>query len=238
MMLSSKKIMDLTKDNELNIFIPKQSKLFDIDEYSKIATMIRGIYCFYNKEKELIYIGKSVNCIRGRIITHTSPSTSRYFKRGELELFLDKKSETKYFSFCLIEEKEFIGAIEKILILKIQPKFNIEKDYHIKTKKETYYKISIDDKKNEIWKPVNNYDGIYEVSNMGRIKDLIKKTTHIGSLNNDYLFFKFKKNNDYEVKKIDKIVAEVFIPNPENHTKIKHIGKKTDNRSIKLEWCK
>lgn len=95
---------------------------------------------------------------------------------------------------------------------------------------------------NEIWKPVVWFEWLYEVSNLWRIKSfktwrywlwiwkIIKWTKHpkwyrrITFLNKPYL--------------VHRIVAQAFIPNPENKKTINHINCiKNDNRVYNLEWA-
>ena len=97
---------------------------------------------------------------------------------------------------------------------------------------------------NEIWKPVVGYEGKYEVSNMGRVKSLkyygwyqIKILKPIKT-QNGYLRVHLAKNGIFHKTSIHRIVAEAFIPNPDNLPLINHKNEdKTDNRVENLEWC-
>ena len=104
----------------------------------------------------------------------------------------------------------------------------------------------------EIWKDIKGYEGLYQVSNLGRISS---NTGYI-KRKDGRLFFKegrILKNTSsgvgyYQVKlckdaiKINirnhRAVAEAFIPNPENKPEVNHIdGNKQNNRVDNLEWC-
>lgn len=103
----------------------------------------------------------------------------------------------------------------------------------------------------EIWKPIPNYDGFYEASNLGRIKTIPHKVkrgntsimckeniTH-GSLNvHGYMQITLSKNGNNTKFIFHRLIAKTFIPNPENKRTINHInGIKTDNRIENLEWA-
>lgn len=89
----------------------------------------------------------------------------------------------------------------------------------------------------EIWKDVVGYEGLYEVSNLGRIRrdGRIKKpyVDHGG-----YLTVWLSKHSEQKCLKIHRIVAMAFIPNHKNKATVNHInGVKTDNRVENLEWA-
>lgn len=102
-------------------------------------------------------------------------------------------------------------------------------------------------KENEI---IHDYKGIYIISNMGNIKRLekinkdkrskekIKEHYIYGTNDKNYRIVKLYKNGKYERKLIHRLVAFVFIPNPQKKPYINHKnGKRDDNRVSNLEWC-
>jgi hypothetical protein len=112
---------------------------------------------------------------------------------------------------------------------------------------------------NEIWKPVLNHESYYEISNLGNVLSLervveyeyktksgtiiIKRSfkkskklkTHI---NNGYYTTDFQVNKIKETVTVHRLIAEAFIPNPENKPTVNHKdGVKTNIEISNLEWA-
>jgi hypothetical protein len=89
----------------------------------------------------------------------------------------------------------------------------------------------------EIWRTVPGYDGKYEVSNHGNVRNqkgaLLKPfPIHQGYLVVDLCHMGKKKHI-----RLNRLVAETFIPNPDNKPEVNHKnGNKMDNSSENLEW--
>lgn len=96
----------------------------------------------------------------------------------------------------------------------------------------------------EIWKPIKDFENLYEVSNKGRVKSLNyrhsgkEKLIKISLDNLGYMHVGIFKEGKHYCKRVHRLVAEAFIPNPNNYKEINHINEdKTDNRVENLEWC-
>ena len=91
---------------------------------------------------------------------------------------------------------------------------------------------------NEIWKDIKDYEGIYQVSNIGRVKRVDTDRILKGCKNRGgYLRVRLSKNNLASNKRIHRLVAQAFIPNTENKSQVNHIDEdKTNNRVDNLEW--
>lgn len=96
----------------------------------------------------------------------------------------------------------------------------------------------------EIWKDIQGYEGLYQISNLGKVKSLnynrtkkerilIPVKTHDG-----YLIVSLYKNCIHKNFLIHRLVAQTFIENPDNLLEVNHIDEdKTNNRADNLEWC-
>lgn len=107
------------------------------------------------------------------------------------------------------------------------------------------------DLKTEIWKPVKGFEGLYEVSNMGNVRSvdryvmngnrccLLKgKPMKPYLISTGYLMADLYKNSQRTHYLIHRLVAEAFIPNPNDLPFIDHINTiKNDNRVENLKWC-
>ena len=95
--------------------------------------------------------------------------------------------------------------------------------------------------KKEYWKPVVGYEGLYEVSNWGRVKSIRFGKERIlkpGTCGRGYLFVNLCKNGKVKLYYVHRLVAESFIPNPNNYPIINHKDENKTNNSVgNLEWC-
>ena len=91
----------------------------------------------------------------------------------------------------------------------------------------------------EIWKSVKNFETLYEVSSLGRVRNKYHKIMKTYFNNSGYCCLKLTNNKKKVAKLVHRLVAEAFIPNPDNllYKEVNHKNEdKTDNRAENLEW--
>lgn len=105
----------------------------------------------------------------------------------------------------------------------------------------------------EVWKPVVGYEGYYEVSNLGRIKSVERtvimkngvlrpiheRIMRPSAQKTGYLNITLSKCGELQRHvRVHRLVAEAFIPNPNNLPEVNHKDEnKQNNRADNLEWC-
>ena len=98
--------------------------------------------------------------------------------------------------------------------------------------------------KKEYWKPVVGYEGLYEVSNWGRVKSLNYNHTGKGKIlkqhqcMDGYKSVMLYKDGKRKIILVHRLVAQAFIPNPNDYKEVNHKDEdKTNNSVDNLEWC-
>ena len=104
----------------------------------------------------------------------------------------------------------------------------------------------------EIWKPIKDYEGLYEVSSYGNVRSLDREVYqsngtighYKGKLlkceydNRGYKLFRLSKNNKSKKIFAHRLVPQAFIPNPFNKPFVNHIDETHNNNKVEnLEWC-
>lgn len=100
----------------------------------------------------------------------------------------------------------------------------------------------------EIWKDIKEYEDLYQVSNLGRVKSIlfrnnkafIKKEKILTPTDNGkgYLIVGLCKNGLRKKQYVHRLVAQAFLDNKENYKEVNHKDCNTQNNSVdNLEWC-
>lgn len=95
----------------------------------------------------------------------------------------------------------------------------------------------------EEWRPIKDFEGYYEVSNYGNVRSLnyrhtnkteqMRLSTVLG-----YKTVQLKAGGKQGSYKVHRLVANAFIPNPNNYPQVNHIDENKQNNSVSnLEWC-
>lgn len=96
----------------------------------------------------------------------------------------------------------------------------------------------------EIWKDIPEYEGLYQISNYGRVKSLNYRRMNKENIlkprvdKKGYIHYALKKNKMTKEYKAHRLVALMFIPNPCNKKQVNHKDFNKQNNFVdNLEWC-
>lgn len=110
---------------------------------------------------------------------------------------------------------------------------------------EIFINLDLNDIEGEIWLPIEGYEGLYAVSNMGRVKSLgndkLRKDKILRQGKNNktgYLYVVLSKEGKIKTCSVHRLVGNAFLDNPNNYPCFNHKNEiKTDNRAENLEPC-
>ena len=100
----------------------------------------------------------------------------------------------------------------------------------------------------ELFKDIKGYEGLYQVSNLGRVKSLCRRVKGNKIIRRivimkpafspiKYGHISLCKNGNHATKNIHRLVAKAFIPNPENKPEVNHLDENKHNNNVaNLEW--
>lgn len=99
----------------------------------------------------------------------------------------------------------------------------------------------------EVWRDIDGFEGLYQVSNLGRVKSLkrayhptesiISQKIHLVG-NYKMVIVNLWKDGKNHVHRVHRLVANAFIENPNNYGYVNHIDSNSTNNDISnLEWC-
>ena len=100
----------------------------------------------------------------------------------------------------------------------------------------------------EIWKDIEGYEGLYQVSNLGRVRSISRincygrvvtgKILSIHDNGKGYKFVRLSKYGKPKQEYIHRLVATAFIDNQDNLPEVNHKDENKENNCVyNLEWC-
>ena len=137
---------------------------------------------------------------------------------------------------CLVKHKGVIKLKDKETVIKLIANLKSQMTTNQELKLVVDFELQIF----EEWRDVEGYEGLYQVSNMGRIRSLRYGRTYIvKNQHNDrgYCYISLHKNGKGKHYFVHILVAKAFIANPEGKKQVNHIDANKSNNCVEnLEW--
>lgn len=100
----------------------------------------------------------------------------------------------------------------------------------------------------EFWKDIPGYEGLYQISSKGRVKRILYRNQYATLIlprimkldpnDRGYLRVTLTKNGNRTQFRVHRLVAQCFIPNPDELPEVNHIDMNKSNNNVdNLEWC-
>lgn len=89
----------------------------------------------------------------------------------------------------------------------------------------------------EVWKEIEGYEGLYQISTLGRVRSMKRSIFMKPKDTKDYLMVGLTKNKKQKWFSVHRLVASAFIENPEHKKEVNHIDENTFNNKVQnLQW--
>ena len=136
--------------------------------------------------------------------------------------------------------KKFLASLPSMTTEDAELKSRIDSAYFTIMKDENFW-LALEDLPHEQWRNVSGYEEHYQISNLGRVKSLKRGRQKILKVrfyrDEEYLAVELFMHSKSKIIKIHRLVAEVFVPNPDGKPQVNHVdGNKLNNRMSNLEW--
>lgn len=131
---------------EIKYTIDNFSGIMDVSEDNLPSNKRIGVYFLYGENKEMLYIGKSVSTMRGRLRNHLFVEEPSLYDDTYNKIILERREKIKYFSYIDVPKK-YIDMVERYLICENRCEFNSEFKYKITDKTTLTNEIEEYDKK-------------------------------------------------------------------------------------------
>ena len=141
-------------------------------------------------------------------------------------------------------QKEVTNEMSKLLAL-CKEKEKAKKKHE---EKRAMFNTNLEDMPGEIWKDIENFEGLYQISNKGRVKSLVNNIIMIPNISNrGYYRIDLRKKGKTTRYSLHRLVAKAFIPIPQelldqgytyDTLQVNHLDEnKLNNHYTNLEWC-